>query len=176
MDWTFTAVIVVALCVPHVVGELSKQLCESPQFLELGKLGIIGCSFHEGYFGIFWYNTTNYREDLPILTYKESAKSGVGFLSGEYDVFENGSLVIKEVSLRHETSFTIAYLASREEYTETSIIDVFVIERHGDYDYYDNDDDTDDDDYDDDDYNDYDDNDDDAHEEIDSNEDDNKLR
>lgn len=50
------------------------------------------------------------------------------------------------------------------------------IERHGDYDYYDNDDDTDDDDYDDDDYNDYDDNDDDAHEEIDSNEDDNKLR
>ncbi|KAJ8051058.1 hypothetical protein HOLleu_04483 [Holothuria leucospilota] len=90
-------------------------MCEHRQYLELGKSGIISCSFQEGFFGVFWFNTTNYRSEEPILHFTQSSKTGVGYTSGEYDVLENGSLVIINVTFQHETSFTVAYFQSQRD-------------------------------------------------------------
>lgn len=91
-----------------------KDQCPSPQYLELGKMRSINCSFSEDVCAVLWYNTTHFTEFESIISYVESVKSGSGFLSGEYDIHANGSLVIKNVSLQHETIFTVAVLDTCE--------------------------------------------------------------
>lgn len=81
--------------------------CDSPQYLENGKTGEIVCQLEEDVFGIFWFIGTDIRNEEPIVTYKDSEKSGHGFLSGDYDVNWNGNLIIKEVSVLHDRNFTV---------------------------------------------------------------------
>lgn len=91
-----------------------KDQCPSPQYLELGKMRSINCAFTEDVCAVLWYNTTHFTQFESIISYVESAKSGSGFLSGEYDIHANGSLVIRNVSLQHETIFTVAILDTCE--------------------------------------------------------------
>lgn len=64
--------------------------------------------------------------EAPILYFKNSVKSGTGFTSGEYDVLENGSLVIRNVSLNHEHNFTVAYIRFQHEAAVYFNIEVIV--------------------------------------------------
>ncbi|KAJ8051008.1 Protein NLRC5 [Holothuria leucospilota] len=93
----------------------NEVICISPQFLELGKTGIIDCSSQVHFSGVLWYDTRDYLLAEPILHYRRSLKTGSGYDSGEYDILQNGSLVIQEVLLKHERTFTVAYLHSEEK-------------------------------------------------------------
>lgn len=110
-----------------IYGLCAEKLCESPQYLELYSTAIVHCTFQKGFFGVFWYNSSNYRSDYPLITYQESEKEGVGFFSGEFDVHLNGSLIINYVTLQHEHSFAVAYLYAEDGSLEISVIEVVVV-------------------------------------------------
>ncbi|KAJ8051017.1 NLR family CARD domain-containing protein 4 [Holothuria leucospilota] len=101
--------------------------CDSPQFVELGKNATINCSFHENFFSVLWYDTTDTLLAQPILHYRSSIKTGLGYVTGEYDVHPNGSLIIKDVSLTHEKTFSVAYLHSQEGTVVYVDVVIFVI-------------------------------------------------
>ncbi|KAJ8051002.1 NLR family CARD domain-containing protein 4 [Holothuria leucospilota] len=105
-------VLVLLIATFYCSGVHTKGTCESPQFLELYKRGIINCMFHEEFFSVLWYNTLEYLEYDPILDYQNTIKTGVGYESGEFDVYPNGSLIINRVSPQHDF-FTVAYLHTR---------------------------------------------------------------
>ncbi|KAJ8051023.1 hypothetical protein HOLleu_04435 [Holothuria leucospilota] len=93
----------------HQMNVTSGNPCDFMTFLELGKFGIVNCSFGEPYYGIYWYSSSN---NIPVIFYQDSVKKGTGYTSGEYDIYPNGSLKINTVSLHHETRFTVEYLSS----------------------------------------------------------------
>ncbi|KAJ8050519.1 NLR family CARD domain-containing protein 4 [Holothuria leucospilota] len=100
--------------------------CDSPQYLELGKSGTIICVFHRDFVRVLWYNTTDYLHTNPILHYNgESIKSGLGYESGEFDIFPNGSLIISEVSLEHDHTFKVAYVPFED--SQPTLVDVEII-------------------------------------------------
>ncbi|KAJ8019403.1 hypothetical protein HOLleu_42044 [Holothuria leucospilota] len=94
-----------------VSGEERHEYCKSPQHLELGTTGTIRCSFEEGFFGVFWYNSSDV-EERAIITLKDTVKDGEGYLSGEFDIQSDGSLIINHVSLRHDKVFTVVVFNS----------------------------------------------------------------
>ncbi|KAJ8018902.1 NLR family CARD domain-containing protein 4 [Holothuria leucospilota] len=91
-------------------GSHVPRTCDSPQYLELRRPATIHCTFQEGFYSVLWYNTSVYIKSDPIIRYSDLLKSGYGYESGEFDVYSNGSLIIKNVSVRHEGIYTAAYL------------------------------------------------------------------
>lgn len=87
-------------------GFQTNEGCVSPQFVQLGTTATIKCSFGDSYLGIFWYNSTDHVNKDSLLSLRDSVKNGVGYTSGEFDVYENGSLIINNVSLDHDHEFT----------------------------------------------------------------------
>lgn len=115
------------LCVlTFVTGSFGNQDCISPQYLERGTIGVIQCTFYEKFYGIFWYNSTNVGQVESIMSYVEFSKNGIGFLSGEYDVRLDGSLIIRNVSLRHETTFTVLVLKTKSDPPTHCTVDVII--------------------------------------------------
>ncbi|PIK55939.1 hypothetical protein BSL78_07167, partial [Apostichopus japonicus] len=49
----------------------------------------------------------------PILLYKDGVKTGDGFDSGEFDIYPNGSLVIRYVTTNYESVYTVSKVISR---------------------------------------------------------------
>lgn len=96
------------------VGTPHREPCQSPQYIELAESAIIKCYFDKKAFAILWYNSTDYSKE-PILYFKEGVKSGVGFISGEFDIMDDGSLIIGNVSLRHDHYFTAVKLNSSND-------------------------------------------------------------
>ncbi|KAJ8019125.1 hypothetical protein HOLleu_42491 [Holothuria leucospilota] len=109
-----------------LTGTYSTSTCYSPQYLELGKTGTVNCVFQEGFFGIYWYNTTDYMDNDPIIHYNNIKVIGAGYESGEFDVHPNGSLIIRNVTLRHERIFTVAYIRTKQELSRISEIQLIV--------------------------------------------------
>ncbi|XP_071852683.1 uncharacterized protein [Apostichopus japonicus] len=95
---------------------VSSDKCQSPQYLQLGKKGVISCSNPSGLYGAFWYNSTNVTSnDRPFISLGDGIISGPGHDSGEYVVQPNGSLVINEVSTKHNNIFGVTILATLDE-------------------------------------------------------------
>lgn len=101
--------------------------CPSPQYIEYGSTGVIECSFREGFFGVIWYNSTDVFHKEAILILENSVKSGVGFLSGSFDVYPNGSLIINTASIVHEGTYTVIQLETPTTKTSVHFVSVFVI-------------------------------------------------
>ncbi|PIK47939.1 hypothetical protein BSL78_15209 [Apostichopus japonicus] len=87
----------------HIPFGLSE--CSLVQYLEIGTMGIVQCSFNENYLAVAWYNVN---EMKPILLYKDGVKTGDGFDSGEFDIYPNGSLVIRTVAIKYEAVYTVS--------------------------------------------------------------------
>ncbi|KAJ8047938.1 NLR family CARD domain-containing protein 4 [Holothuria leucospilota] len=113
MDLPYTVLVCTWLLFPSSGAE--HEGCTTPQYLEIGKEGLVNCSFHENFFGVFWYNSTDTVSNKPILKLINSAKSGEGYMSGEFDVQPNGSLIINNVSLVHSHVFTVAKFSSQSD-------------------------------------------------------------
>ncbi|XP_071852748.1 uncharacterized protein [Apostichopus japonicus] len=95
---------------------VSSDKCQTPQYLQLGKKGMISCNFPGGLYGTFWYNSSNLTsEDRQLISQREGIVSGPGYESGEYGVQPDGSLVINKVSNQHNTYFGVSTLATTED-------------------------------------------------------------
>ncbi|PIK35377.1 hypothetical protein BSL78_27798 [Apostichopus japonicus] len=79
--------------------------CCGSQYGYCGKKGIIKCNFEPGYEDVYWYDDTI--EHTSIIRLENGIKSGKGYHSNEYDVSQNGSLVIKNVQLKHEQEYKV---------------------------------------------------------------------
>lgn len=99
---------------PYFSDVETSGVCATPQHLNLGIIGTIQCSFRENFYGVYWYSSTDSANTYPLLTFQESEKGGDGYLSGEFDVFPNGSLIIKNVSLRDDHIFRVILLDSKD--------------------------------------------------------------
>ncbi|KAJ8019373.1 NLR family CARD domain-containing protein 4 [Holothuria leucospilota] len=93
----------------------------------MNQRGTIQCTFQDDDFGIYWYNSTDTVKEKPVLNFKGSVKSGIGFASGEYDVHPNGSLIINNVTVRHDNNFTVVKLNLPEEIPPQYTIHVYTI-------------------------------------------------
>ncbi|PIK42853.1 putative NLR family CARD domain-containing protein 4 [Apostichopus japonicus] len=78
--------------------------CSLIQYLEIGKSGLIQCSFNGSFSLVAWYNLDKMRS---ILLYHDGVKSGDGYESGEFDIHANGSLVIQSVTVEHEAVYSV---------------------------------------------------------------------
>ncbi|KAJ8017792.1 hypothetical protein HOLleu_44567 [Holothuria leucospilota] len=106
-----------------------SNYCRSPQYIRTDSEEIIKCSFKDDVFSVLWYNSKDFYRVDAIVTLKDSVKSGEGFSSGEFDIFPNGSLIISNVSLKHEGTYTVIKLDTPTSRPVTYIINVFVIAR-----------------------------------------------
>ncbi|XP_071853691.1 uncharacterized protein [Apostichopus japonicus] len=95
---------------------VSSDKCQTPQYLQLGKKGIISCNFPGGLYGTFWYNSSNLTsEDRQLISHREGFVFEPRYESGEYGVQPDGSLVINTVSTKHNTYFVVSTLATTED-------------------------------------------------------------
>ncbi|PIK33929.1 hypothetical protein BSL78_29252, partial [Apostichopus japonicus] len=88
---------------------LGDTACSPVQYLEIGTRGIIQCAFTESLLAITWYDVD---KGDPILFYKDGVTSGQGYESGEFDIYPNGSLVIRNVGINHESDFRVTKIIS----------------------------------------------------------------
>lgn len=96
--------------------------CPLIQYIEIGTMGLIQCSFDEHFLAVTWYNVN---ERKPILLYKDGEKSGDGYYSGEFDIHLNGSLVIQMVAMEHESIYSVSKVISTSEPTDSYDISVY---------------------------------------------------
>lgn len=102
-------------------------VCESPQYLELKKTGIISCVIEGHYFGIYWYNSTDSTNNTPMLSMEGSILDGDIYPSDDYHLLENGSLSITHVTLTHEHTYRAVVIIDKENgLVEKRDIDVVV--------------------------------------------------
>ncbi|KAJ8023851.1 hypothetical protein HOLleu_36411 [Holothuria leucospilota] len=94
---------------------METEGCRSPQYLEIGGTGVVHCYFFSNFYGVLWFNSTETHPGSPFIQLVDSEKSGDGYLIGNYDIFLNGSLVIKEVSPVHDQTLTVVKFASETE-------------------------------------------------------------
>lgn len=115
MDAIYSSGIVLGL-VLGIIGADNSTICKSTQYLEIGTNGTVVCSFTSGFTSVFWYDSKNYLTDSVIIEYKNSLKNGKGYDSGEFDIHQNGSLIIQNVSLTHNHYFTVVVVRSAHDY------------------------------------------------------------
>lgn len=91
-------------------GHASKNnACPSKQYLELYKPGMIQCSFENGFNVLSWYNSTR-EGHYPVLTYDNFDITGTGYLSGDYNLSHDGSLLIRNVSMLNDRIYAVEKL------------------------------------------------------------------
>lgn len=86
--------------------------CDSPQYLEIGRTGVIQCTFGGDFYGIFWYKSVGLELGTAIIKVFANEKSGYGYNSGKYDIYPNGSLIINNVGYEHDRIFTAVKVGS----------------------------------------------------------------
>lgn len=67
------------------------------------------CQFPPDVKKIYWYDDASDDDSTPIIRFIENVKDGVGYDSGEYSLFPNGSLIIYNVSMKHDRAFKVIY-------------------------------------------------------------------
>ncbi|PIK41215.1 hypothetical protein BSL78_21922 [Apostichopus japonicus] len=90
--------------------------CPSPQYLQLGKKGVISCNYPGGFYGAFWYKSNKLTSnDRSFISLREGMIIGPGHDSGEYGVLPDGSLMINQVSTQHNHVFAVSTLATTDD-------------------------------------------------------------
>ncbi|XP_071851662.1 uncharacterized protein [Apostichopus japonicus] len=119
MDNSVSIVLLVLLLVhsskPAIFERVDGYSCKSPQLLELGKIGSVQCLFTNNFNEVHWFNSTNVVDDKPIISLQGSRKDGSGYLTREYDIRKDGSLIIHNVSLQHELTFAVVVLTPPDD-------------------------------------------------------------
>ncbi|XP_071851517.1 uncharacterized protein [Apostichopus japonicus] len=101
----------------------NDEECDHLQYLTNGRNGTIQCSFSE-YYAVSWFNI---EKDTTILFYEKGVIPEDGYASDDYDLYPNGSLFIRNVTLEHETLFLVTKVISLTEPTVSYEIRVRII-------------------------------------------------
>ncbi|XP_071853242.1 uncharacterized protein [Apostichopus japonicus] len=80
--------------------------CERTQHVEIGTVGLIPCHCNGSSMAIIAWVNVNKRKTLLLLHNGE--KIGDGYESGEYDIYPNGSLLINNVTVSHESVYRVS--------------------------------------------------------------------
>lgn len=109
---------------------LSEPLgCQSPQTLELNKLGTIRCNLGSNIKKIFWYDSLeDGTQSSPIIVFNKGKNqtSGSGLKNHEYGITTEGNLVIMEVSWHHERRYRVICIGS-DDTTSIHFVEVQVV-------------------------------------------------
>ncbi|KAJ8048742.1 NLR family CARD domain-containing protein 4 [Holothuria leucospilota] len=106
--------------------EAVNPSCVSPQYFQIGTKATVNCMFQENYTNLFWYEPTDPFHDNAVVIVQNSVKQGRGLLSGAFDIDANGSLIINNVTLQHEGTFTALLLQTLESDAVRFDVQVFV--------------------------------------------------
>lgn len=102
------------------------ETCKPLKYLEFGSTGVIECSFDEDFHGVVWYNSENFVHEESIIRYFNLKKDGYGYISGEFDISLNGSLIINNVSWTHDHTFAVLRFGSQDDNPVPIIVKVIV--------------------------------------------------
>lgn len=107
----FFSATLISLALFNISGA-RKEGCDSPQYLEIGKTGVIQCNFRRDFYGVLWYKSVGFELGTPIIKLFGNKKSGHGYTFGKYDVYPNGSLIVNNVGYLHDRVFTAVKVGS----------------------------------------------------------------
>lgn len=107
-----------------------RRGCESPQYLEIGKAETILCSFKEDFDSINWYFNLDVTDGPPTVSYENQIVRGEGVETGEFDIREDGSLIINNVSIKHETRFTVYEVETADHLPIRHDVDIVTIGKY----------------------------------------------
>lgn len=82
--------------------------CAENQTAELGERVIIACTFPDSFHAVYWYDDVR-DGSSPLTTYTHHREDKTEFCmeNEDYDVSENGSLIICNVAVWHEKTYTV---------------------------------------------------------------------
>ncbi|PIK54521.1 hypothetical protein BSL78_08595 [Apostichopus japonicus] len=103
---------------------LPKAECEEKYYVERYQKAVITCKYDRNFHTVRWYFTET---DLSFLRIDGTRKSGTGYSSGEYDILDDGSMVINEVNLSHERSYTVSILHSDGSNSRSEIMVIVLV-------------------------------------------------
>ncbi|XP_071852047.1 uncharacterized protein [Apostichopus japonicus] len=126
MGHMFQAIFLLLHVCASIADSENGDLCLSPQYMPLGQNGSINCDFGDQFYGVYWYNSSDYENTEPILYFTNRQKSGLGYDTEEFNIFQNGSLIINNVSLQHEGDFTVIMFREESGVTIPNFVKVIV--------------------------------------------------
>lgn len=127
----FQILLTIVVCqfriIPAEATDSEGSMCPSVVYLKVGSEGQIPCTC--GSFTIVaWYWKEEYdNRGSPIINYDKVQKTGSGYSSGEYDIAENGSLIISSVMRHHEGNFVVTVADDFQHREDTIFIKVIVV-------------------------------------------------
>ncbi|KAJ8050808.1 hypothetical protein HOLleu_04147 [Holothuria leucospilota] len=127
----FQILLTIVVCqfriIPAEATDSEGSMCPSVVYLKVGSEGQIPCTC--GTFTIVaWYWKEEYdNRGSPIINYDKVQKTGSGYSSGEYDIAENGSLIISSVMRHHEGNFVVTVADDFQHREDTIFIKVIVV-------------------------------------------------
>ncbi|KAJ8032355.1 Interferon-induced very large GTPase 1 [Holothuria leucospilota] len=117
-------VCIILLLRTEIVDLSTVSPCQSPQYAELGEMGVIRCNVQYQYHGFYWYMGNVRLDNNPAIRFEDTRKTGYGY-PNEFDCTSDGSLVVKNVTSRHDTVFKILILRSDVE--ERNVYEVILV-------------------------------------------------
>lgn len=75
---------------------------------------------------IYWYDTTESATTPPIVRRENSLTIIDDSKNGEYELFQNGSLIITQVTMNHDRTYRVLYSTSEFGGTVTEDIQITV--------------------------------------------------
>ncbi|XP_071850338.1 uncharacterized protein [Apostichopus japonicus] len=110
--------IICAACIffLQVNSEPLSWTCDNTQYVQFGHGATVSCTFPVDFRGVYWYDSPADSANLIIRRERqengEYTTSGVGYTNGSYDVFQNGTLMIANVSSAHDRVFLVTLVDS----------------------------------------------------------------
>ncbi|XP_071852948.1 uncharacterized protein [Apostichopus japonicus] len=116
-------------CIATVLFQFVKstEFCDHKDlYLRLGSRGLVSCDF--GTFRVVgWLIGEDVDDRSPTIFVEDSQPKGPGYENGEYDMFQNGSLIINKVTLQHEQLFTARIVRDTDVEHYTIEVKVYVL-------------------------------------------------
>ncbi|XP_071816497.1 uncharacterized protein [Apostichopus japonicus] len=100
-----------------------EEVCIGNKYVAYNQKAIISCDYTRSFYTVRWFLEDN---ENPLLRIDDTRKSGSGFVSGEYDIQVDGSMVIKRATVEHEGSYTMTVLGKDGSLT-TGRINIHVV-------------------------------------------------
>lgn len=82
-------------------------VCDQTYYVEVGTQAIVSCEYDHSFLAVRWYFDG---AEISFLRIDGTSKSGSGIENGEFDIGDDGSMIITEVELKHEGMYTISVL------------------------------------------------------------------
>lgn len=95
--------------------------------MERGEKGVLECDFPKAFYGVFWYNSSDYLDTEPVAYLKYGENGRERYELNGYSIHLNGSVAINNVSLQHDRNFTAVILYSIKDDHSSCNVQVIVI-------------------------------------------------